>query len=175
MTLSLLKRTSFRSLNPPVWKQPSQHKCEAFRVSIWFVSLVTCRRWRNENLNLLRWDPSGYTLIKVEKLLTKFFPLLFTPSESCPFWSKPWFMGFPCGSAGKESASNAGDLGSILVLGRSSGEGKGYPLQNSGLENSMDCVVHGVAKSRTPLSDFHFQNSFAYSVALPYPVHDLKL
>ena len=57
--------------------------------------------------------------------------------------------GFPCGSAGKESACNAGDLGSISGLGRSPGEGKGYPLQYSGLENSMDCIVHGVAKSRT--------------------------
>ena len=49
-----------------------------------------------------------------------------------------------------------GDLGSISGLGRSSGEGKGYPLQYSGLENSMDCIVHGVAKSQTQLSDFHF-------------------
>ena len=57
-------------------------------------------------------------------------------------------LGFPCGSAGKESACKAGDLGSIPGLGRSSGEGKGYPLQNFGLENSMDCKIHGVAKSR---------------------------
>ena len=57
--------------------------------------------------------------------------------------------GFPCGSAGKESACNAGDLGSIPGLGRSPGEGKGSPLQYSGLENSMDYIVHGVAKSRT--------------------------
>ena len=64
--------------------------------------------------------------------------------------------GLPCGSAGKESACNAGDLGSISGLGRSPGEGKGYPLQYSGLENSMDCVVHGVAKSQTRLSDLHF-------------------
>ena len=63
---------------------------------------------------------------------------------------------FPGGSAGKESACNAGDLGLIPGLGRSPGEGKGYPLQYSGLENSMDCIVHGVAKSRTLLSDFHF-------------------
>ena len=61
----------------------------------------------------------------------------------------PVFLGFPCGSAGKESARNAGDLGSIPGLGRSPGEGKGYPLQYSGLGNSMDCIVHGVAKSRT--------------------------
>ena len=46
--------------------------------------------------------------------------------------------GFPCVSAGKESSCNAGDLGSIPGLGRSPGEGKGYPLQYSGLENSMD-------------------------------------
>ena len=63
--------------------------------------------------------------------------------------------GFPCGSAGKESTCNAGDLGSILGWGRSPGEGKGYPLQYSGLENSMDCIVHGVAKSQAWLSNFH--------------------
>ena len=55
----------------------------------------------------------------------------------------------PCGLAGKESACNAGDLGSIPGLGRSPGEGKGYPLQYAGLENSMDCIIHGVAKSWT--------------------------
>ena len=65
-------------------------------------------------------------------------------------------MGFPCGSAGKESTCKAGDLGLIPGLGRSPGEGKGYLLQYSGLENSIDCTVHGVAKSRTLLSDFHF-------------------
>ena len=65
-------------------------------------------------------------------------------------------LGFPCGSAGKESACNVGDLGLISKLGRSPGEGKGYPLQYSGLEKSMDCIVHGVAKSQTRLSDFHF-------------------
>ena len=59
------------------------------------------------------------------------------------------FLGFCCGSAGKESACNAGDLGSIPGLGRSPGEGKGYPLQYSGLENSMDCVVHGREESDT--------------------------
>ena len=56
----------------------------------------------------------------------------------------------------KESACNAGDLGSIPELGRFPGEGKGYPLQYSGLENSMDYIVHGVAKSQTRLSDFHY-------------------
>ena len=57
--------------------------------------------------------------------------------------------GFPCGSAGKEPACNVGDLGLIPPLGRSPGEGIGYPLQYSGLENSMDYIVHGVSKSRT--------------------------
>ena len=61
----------------------------------------------------------------------------------------PVFLGFPSGSAGKESACNAGDLGLISGLGRSPGEESGYPLQYSGLENSMDRIVHGVAKSRT--------------------------
>ena len=61
-------------------------------------------------------------------------------------------MGFPYGSAGKESACNAEDLGSIPGLGRSPGEGKGYPLQYSGLENSMDCIVHDITKSQLSLS-----------------------
>ena len=65
----------------------------------------------------------------------------------------------PCGSAGKESASNEGDLVSVPGLGRSPGEGKGYPLQYSGLENSMDCIVCGVTKSQTRLSNLHFYNS----------------
>ena len=65
-------------------------------------------------------------------------------------------MGFPDSSVGKESACNARDLSSISGSGRSAGEGKGYPLQYSGLENSMDCIVHGVTKSWTKLSDFHF-------------------
>ena len=59
----------------------------------------------------------------------------------------PVFLGFPCGPAGKESAFNEGDLGLIPGFGRSPGEGKGHPLQYSGLENSMEYTVHGVAKS----------------------------
>ena len=64
-------------------------------------------------------------------------------------------MGFPCGSTGKEPTCNAGDLGSIPGLGRSTGEGKGYPFPYFDLENSMDYIVHGVAKSWTQLSDCH--------------------
>ena len=78
-------------------------------------------------------------------------------------WGNTWYCcvtscptGFPDSSVGKESACNAGDLGLIPGLGRSPGEGKGYPLQYSGLENSMKCIVHGVAKSQTRPSDFQF-------------------
>ena len=62
-------------------------------------------------------------------------------------------QGFPDSSNSKEFALSVGDLDSIPGLGRSSGEGKGYPLQYSGLENPMDCIVHGVTKSRTRLGN----------------------
>ena len=69
------------------------------------------------------------------------------------------FLVFSGGSAGKESACNAGDLGLIPGLGRSPGEGNSYPLQYSGLENFMDCKVHEVVKSQTGLNDFHFTDA----------------
>ena len=74
--------------------------------------------------------------------------------------------GFPDGSivekppAKQMTTCNAGDVGSIPGLGRSPGEGRGYPLQYSGLEISMDCIVHGVAKSWTQLNDFHFTSGY---------------
>ena len=83
-------------------------------------------------------------------------------------------LGFPCGSAGKESAYKAGNLGLIPGLGRSPGEGKGYPLQYSGLENSVDCIVHGVTKSRTWLSNFHFTFCILDSI-LPFLLHMLQI
>ena len=66
------------------------------------------------------------------------------------------FVGFTGDSDGKESTCNAGDLGSVPGLGRSPGEGNSYPVPYSALENSMDCIGHGVSKSWTQLSDFHF-------------------
>ena len=77
------------------------------------------------------------------------------------FWNKrKSTAGFPCGSTGKESTCNSGELGSVPGLEKSPGEGKGYSLQYSGLENnSMDSIVLGVAKSQTQLSDFHFRVS----------------
>ena len=70
-----------------------------------------------------------------------------SPGEENGYPLQLW--GFPCGSVGKESACNAGDLGLIPGLGRSPGEGNGYPFQYSGLENFIDCIVHGVAESWT--------------------------
>ena len=82
-------------------------------------------------------------------------------------------MDFPGGSDSKESAYNAGDLSLIPGLGRPPGEGNGYPLQYSSLENSVDCIVHGVSKSQTRLSDFHFslfsESSLTEVAHLIYP------
>ena len=72
-------------------------------------------------------------------------------------FSLPLFvLGLPGGSAGKGSVCNVGDLGSIAGLGRFLGEENSYLLQYTGLENSIDCIVRGVAKSQTRLSDFPF-------------------
>ena len=87
------------------------------------------------------------------------------PGSVRPAGQNPWrrdrlcipvFLDFPCGSVGKEPACSVGDLGLIPGFGRSPGEGKGYPVQYFGRENSMDYIVHGVPKSQTPLSEFHF-------------------
>ena len=70
------------------------------------------------------------------------------------------YLLIPSNSAGKEYACNIWDSSSILGLGRSPGEGNSYPLQYSGLENSMDSIVHGVMKSWRQLSDFHSNSHF---------------
>ena len=75
---------------------------------------------------------------------------------------RAFFTGFPDNSVGKDSACNAGDPGSIPGSGRSPGKGKGYPLQYSGLENSMDSVVPGVTNNQTQLSDFHSHSLRAF-------------
>ena len=69
--------------------------------------------------------------------------------ECCGPWDREELDMTQCGAAGKDSACNVGELGSIPGLGRSPGEGRGYPLQYSGLENSEKCIVHGVSKSWT--------------------------
>ena len=113
-----------------------------------------------------------FKVIPISKLYSSIFSLnalyiyLLAALDGCGLNPSPWqwkqqvlttglpgnshslkvLMGFPRGSAGKEYACHAGDLGSIPGLGRSPGEGKGYLLQYSGLENSVDCIVHGFAK-----------------------------
>ena len=84
------------------------------------------------------------------------------------------FRGFPCGSASKESTCKAGDLGLIPVLERAPGEGKGYPFQYCGLENSMDCIVNRVSKSRTRLSNFHLNDCSSVCEFLTYVCMDNK-
>ena len=102
-----------------------------------------------------------------ECLSQKLVPILiFFPEHRNPKWS--WFnttstfrRGFPDSSAGKESACNAGDLGLIPGSGRSPGEGKGYSLQCSGLENSVDCIDHGFSELNTTEGlwfHFHIQD-----------------
>ena len=92
------------------------------------------------------------------------------------YWGSSRALDFPCGSAGKESACSAGDLGSIPELGRSPGEGKGYPLQYSGLENSVGCIVCGVAKSQTRLSNFHFKGVWPCGLhPLVFTVSEIKI
>ena len=75
----------------------------------------------------------------------------------------PVFLGLPGGSAGKESTCNVGNLGSIPGLGRSPEEGNSYPFQYSGLENSMDCTVHGV---RHCCKGFTYVNSLIFTITL---------
>ena len=84
--------------------------------------------------------------------------------------------GFPCDSAGKESTCNVGNLSSTPGLGRSPGEGKGYPLQYSSLENSMECKVHGVAKSGSLCQSMQIKYECSYSLVFLTQrfVHDFK-
>ena len=77
----------------------------------------------------------------------------------------PVFLGFPCGSTGKEFTCNTRDLGPIPGLQKSPGEGKGYPLLYSGLENFMDCIVHGGRKE----SDITERLSLHFFTMLGYP------
>ena len=96
----------------------------------------------------------GY--IKNSKIITRNICILTTTASLPPsrIWEPPCpLLGFPDAFAGKESACNAGKLGSIPGLGRSPGEGNGYPLQYSCLENSMDCSIHGAEKSWTWLTN----------------------
>ena len=135
---------------------------------------TVCMRWpkywcfsispSNEHPGLISFKMDWLDLLVVQGTLKSL--LQHHSSKASIFWRSafltvqptPIFLGFPGGSAGKESACNVRGLGSIPGLGRSPGEGIGYPLQCSGLENPMDCIciVHGVPKIWTQLSKFHF-------------------
>ena len=102
---------------------------------------------------LLSFDPHA-TLLQGGLSLITFLHCLVRSTMWVGLPLLSWASLVELGSVGEESACDVGDLCSIPGLGRSPGEGKGYPLQYSGLKNSMDCTVHGVAKTWTRLSDF---------------------
>ena len=156
------------ALPTPGWSPP-QISIQVIVSLLSGLGLMSSSQWRfprTSYFQLQFWTPTWLTLLSFA-LYSSVTPPLLPPSGLPSNYLSvsvclprclpaPVFLGFPCGSAGKESTCNAGDLGSIPELGRSPGEGKGYPFQYSGLENSMDSIVHGVAKSQTGLSDFHF-------------------
>ena len=74
-------------------------------------------------------------------------------------------MGFPDGSVVKNLPFNAGDMSLIPQLRRSLGEGNSYPLQYSGLENSMKCTVHGLSKSNLHFFSFYIEKYIAFSIS----------
>ena len=105
--------------------------------------------WNSKCLSLSLASNETTSMNIFAKLWKYFEAWLIFPDLLFIMWFSDDLTGFPGGSAGKEPACNAGDLGSITGLRRSPGKGNGYPLQYSGLENSVDCVVCGVAKNWT--------------------------
>ena len=130
------------------WNIIALQCCVSFRcVTQWISDMSTCTP---SLLNLPPTRPvSPPTHPSRSSRSIQLSSLWYTAVSTSYFTYGHAFMGFACGSAGWGSACNAGDLASILGLERSPGEGKGYLLQDSGLENSMDCIgiVCGVAKS----------------------------
>ena len=116
--------------------------------SCWNILVVCITVFKSWNLVL---NYSKHAMLTIESRLK----LAKSNLISFQFYFCLICIAFRGSSTGKESACNVGDLGLTPGLWRSPGEGKGYPLQYSGLENSMDYIVHGVAKSQTGLSDFH--------------------
>ena len=111
-----------------------------------FVHIILPRNYAMKSVLILPFPRSGsWSTEKIRSLFSKWYYQNLNPGS------------FPGGPAGKESARNAGDLSSIPGPGRSPGEGNSYAFQYSGLENSMDCIVDGVTRSQTQLSEFHFQ------------------
>ena len=150
------------------WPQPNVLGCAARELKPGPASSGAAERWRpvasicSHTLRLSAAGENRYLSLLL--LQVDFLPTELSGKSACrrprfDSWvgNMPWrwdrlptpvFLGYSCGSASKESACSAGDLASVPGLGRSP-EGKGYPLPYSGLENSTDCIVHGVAKSWT--------------------------
>ena len=120
-------------------------------------------------MSFSRWTLPWFTQTR-ERSLSPVLPYFYKTSILTPniLYHSYVYKDFPCGSAGKESAYNLGDLGSVSGLGRSPGEGKGYPLQYSGLENSMDCIVHGVQRVRHDWATFAFLCLYLLDMNLDY-------
>ena len=147
-------------------RKDRKHAMVLKRTKMWPLGEIKTNKWKfhkfsngdkNLNLHIVHPDSSygkdPFTMQCRRPLFNSWVGLIRWRRDRLP---APVFLGFPCDSAGKEPTCNVGDMGSVPGLGRSPGEGKDYPLQYSGLENSMDCIVHGVTKSWTWLSDFHF-------------------
>ena len=130
----LQQRTGSLNIKQLLIKENQESQAKEFTAFLWMG--------RGKNLGLL-------------KSLLWYAPQLSGPNILY-FHILSFLRAFPDSSVGKESTYNAGDLDSIPGLGRSPGEEKGYPLQDSGLENSMDCIVHGTAKSQTLPIHFDF-------------------
>ena len=143
----LFKTTQLRSGRDRIKMQ-----VHSSRIHILNQSVMQSLCWYNQKtMGVKRSEPGGQNWVRLSQCRRACGP--------CYCHSIITVYGGCYGSAGKESTCNAGDLCSIPGSGRSPGEGKGYTLQYSGLENSTDCIVHGLANSQTWLSDFHFHFS----------------
>ena len=131
--------TEWRTGKPGVLQSMGLQKSQTWFGNWATTTIPSFQGWCEDEITQGRLLALGLTCCKDSGSNVFIYSSIFRPCQAC-------------GSAGKESACNAGDLGSIPELGRSPGEGKGSPLLYSGLENSMDYIVHGVEKSRTQMS-----------------------
>ena len=140
-------KESFEERQNGSWSQLLGHEASCSWAQckhVWFGMIIITASWgwENEKVHHVRCLVCSRHCQKVLVLLFSSYLSAYLKREIIETIQT---LVLPCDSAGKESTCNEGDLSSIPGLGRSPREGKGYPLQYSGLENSMDCIVHGVA------------------------------